>query len=345
MRFYGMADRDEVLALDDLLADDVGVAAAGAAAPNHALMGRWGSQILVNGEPRYTMSVRRGEIVRFFLTNVSNARIFNVSFPGARMKVVATDVGRLEREAWVESVPIAPAERWVVEVQFANAGRVSFVNRVQALDHMYGTYRQEVDTLGSVQVSTRALRRSATAFETLRVAGDVASDARRLRTWLDSAPSKTLVLDLRAKNLPPSVALMLNGLNVPVDWNDGMAMANWVTTGREVEWLLRDVATSAENLAIHWRFKRGEMVKLRVYNDPTTVHAMAHPLHVHGQRFLVLARNGVPSDNLAWKDTAIIPAGETVDLLIEMSNPGRWALHCHVAEHMGTGMMSVFEVQ
>ena len=66
--------------------------------------------------------VQRGEVVRFFFTNVSNTRTFNLSFPGARMKVVASDVGNYEREAWVESVVIAPAERYVVHVRFDRAG-------------------------------------------------------------------------------------------------------------------------------------------------------------------------------------------------------------------------------
>ena len=85
-------------------------------------------------------------------------------------------------------------------------------------------------------------------------------------------------------------------------------------------------------------------MKLRLINDANSAHAMQHPIHLHGQRFLVLTRNGVQNDNLAWKDTAIIPAGETADFLVEMSNPGRWLMHCHVAEHMGSGMMGVFTV-
>jgi len=75
------------------------------------------------------------------------------------------------------------------------------------------------------------------------------------------------------------------------------------------------------------------------------VHAMDHPIHLHGQRFLILSRNGVPNPNLVWKDTGLIPAGETVDLLVDMSNPGTWLLHCHIAEHMGTGMMLPFVVK
>ncbi|MCY4026054.1 MAG: multicopper oxidase domain-containing protein, partial [Acidobacteria bacterium] len=59
---------------------------------------------------------------------------------------------------------------------------------------------------------------------------------------------------------------------------------------------------------------------------------------------LVLSRDGVPNDNLVWKDTTLVPAGSTADLLLELSNPGRWMLHCHIAEHLEAGMKMVFDV-
>jgi len=31
-------------------------------------------------------------------------------------------------------------------------------------------------------------------------------------------------------------------------------------------------------------------------------------------------------------------------VLMEVTNPGKWMLHCHVAEHIETGMRMVFEV-
>jgi hypothetical protein len=71
---------------------------------------------------------------------------------------------------------------------------------------------------------------------------------------------------------------------------------------------------------------------------------MAHPIHFHGQRFAVVSRNGVPNDNLVWKDSALLLAGETMDILLELSNPGKWMAHCHVAELLGTGMMFAFTV-
>jgi FtsP/CotA-like multicopper oxidase with cupredoxin domain len=149
---------------------------------------------------------------------------------------------------------------------------------------------------------------------------------------------------MHTQHLPALIAAMLNGVSVPVDWNDGMSMLNWAVTPNEVTWALRDPVTAAENMDIAWTFRQGDIVKLRITNDATAPHAMAHPIHVHGQRFLVVGRNGVANDHLAWKDTVLIPAGETVDLLLDLTNPGRWLLHCHVAEHMGAHMMMTFTV-
>ena len=72
---------------------------------------------------------------------------------------------------------------------------------------------------------------------------------------------------------------------------------------------------------------------------------MHHPFHVHGAgRFLVLTHDGEPDPNLVWKDTVLVRAGETVDILVDLSNPGRWMAHCHIAEHNQSGMMFSFNV-
>ena len=343
--FYAPAHREQMLTLDDPLLDASGPAAFGGEAPTHALMGRWGNTLLVNGELRPTFAVQRGEIVRFFVTNVSSARLYNLSFGGARTKVVASDVGKFEREEWVQSVPIAPAERYVVDVAFPASGTIALVNRVQALDHMIGSYAAEVDTLAFVRVAPGTAAVSFTAaFATLRQNADVAADLAAYRRMFDAPVDRQLVLTLRTKDLPAPIASMLIGVNAPMEWNDGMPMANWLTTGNEVSWILRDPTTGRENGDIDWRFRAGSVVKLRVFNDPASSHAMDHPIHLHGQRFLVLDRDGVRNTNLAWKDTALIAAGETVDLLVDMSNPGRWMLHCHIAEHLSVGMMMTFRV-
>ena len=343
--YLAPVNREQVLMLDDLLIDGDRLTPWGAVAPTHALMGRFGNVMLVNGEPRYDLEVRRGEIVRFYLTNASNARLFNLSFPGARMKVVASDVGKFEHEEWVSSIVLAPAERYVVDVEFARPGRSVLINRIQALDHVFGTFSPVADTLGAVRVTdTPATPSYLAEFDRLRRNADVANELAPFRSLLDAPPSHSLFLTMRTRGLPAAISNMLIGINAPVEWNDGMAMMNWIATGREVTWVLRDPATGKENMDVDWHFRVGQVAKIRVVNDPSSSHAMHHPLHLHGQRFLVVSRDGVPTTNLVWKDTAIIPAGETVDLLVDMANPGRWMIHCHIAEHLGAGMMGVFTV-
>ena len=48
--------------------------------------------------------------------------------------------------------------------------------------------------------------------------------------------------------------------------------------------------------------------------------------------------------NLAWKDTVLVRTGETVDILLDVTEPGIWMAHCHIAEHHESGMMFSFEV-
>ena len=90
-------------------------------------MGRFGNVFLVNGEPHWRITAKRGEVVRFLFTNVSNTRTLNLSFPGAKMKLIASDAGNYEHEEWAESVVIAPAERYVVHVRFDKPGDPQFI--------------------------------------------------------------------------------------------------------------------------------------------------------------------------------------------------------------------------
>ena len=68
----------------------------------------------------------------------------------------------------------------------------------------------------------------------------------------------------------------------------------------------------------------GDQVKLRLVNEMNSDHPMPHPFHVHGAgRFLILARDDVVEPNLVWKDTVLVRTGETVDILLDVTNVGR----------------------
>jgi FtsP/CotA-like multicopper oxidase with cupredoxin domain len=131
-----------------------------------------------------------------------------------------------------------------------------------------------------------------------------------------------------------------------IEWEDDMVEVNRMTTPANMRWKLVDQETGAENAQIDWTFHVGDQVKLRLVNEMDSDHPMPHPFHVHGAgRFLILARDEAVEPNLVWKDTVLVRTGETVDLLLDVTNPGRWMAHCHIAEHHESGMMFSFNVE
>jgi FtsP/CotA-like multicopper oxidase with cupredoxin domain len=125
-----------------------------------------------------------------------------------------------------------------------------------------------------------------------------------------------------------------------------MPEINRATDEGNMIWQLIDRETGAVNGAISWAFTVGDRVKIRLVNEmEDSDHPMHHPFHVHGAgRFLILSRDDEPEPNLVWKDTVLLRSGETVDILLDVSNPGLWMAHCHIAEHIQTGMMFSFNV-
>ncbi|MDP2357024.1 MAG: multicopper oxidase family protein [Beijerinckiaceae bacterium] len=82
----------------------------------------------------------------------------------------------------------------------------------------------------------------------------------------------------------------------------------------------------------------GERVEI-TFNDQTS---MAHPMHLHGHHFQVVAINGERFAG-ALRDTVLVPARGSVTIAFDADNPGRWALHCHHLYHMAAGMMTTLE--
>ena len=130
-----------------------------------------------------------------------------------------------------------------------------------------------------------------------------------------------------------------------IEWEDDMVEVNRTTTPSNTRWKLIDRQTGDANAGIDWKFRVGDWVKIELVNEMDSDHPMHHPFHVHGAgRFLVLDRDGVEEENLVWKDTVLITTGQRVNILLEITNPGHWMAHCHIAEHHESGMMFSFEV-
>jgi FtsP/CotA-like multicopper oxidase with cupredoxin domain len=432
--YWPPAHRDVLLTLDDLLLEDGKIAPFSPAETTYTAMGRFGNVLLVGGEQDCSLTAAAGEVVRLWLTNTANTRVFNVTLPGARMKLVGGDSGRAEHDEFVSEVILAPSERAVVDVLFDRPGRLELQHRTP--DRAY--------RLAAITVTGDPPEPPlAGPFGELRTAPELAAEREFFETWLEAPPDKTLALIAEMDDITPpgdgpvlytcpmhpdvtseepgrcpqcgmkllatvtatvyscpmhpevtsqepgrcpecGMKLLVTALTAPpaarepsaaapapaahdhhdddgghnghghahghgdgggIEWEDDMVAVNRLTTPANMRWKLVDRDTGAANAAIDWQFTEGDRVKIRLVNEMDSDHPMHHPFHLHGAgRFLVLARDSAPEPNLVWKDTVLVRTGQTVDILFDVTNPGLWMAHCHIAEHMQSGMMFSFNV-
>lgn len=350
--YWSKANQEIPLFIDDILIenDQIELNKNGA---DHTLMGRYGNVMLVNGETDYSLSAKKGEIVRFYITNTANVRPFNFFIENARMKLVGGDSGAYENEEWKNSVIISPSERAIIEVLFENSG--SYALKTKTPDKEY--------TLGKIVVSKEEVELSYSAqFSTLKTNKDTVQSIEQFRQYFNKTPDKSISLTIdmmgQMMNMPnmehgghmmPDGTMMAGSMMSPtsdgIEWEDENPSMNTMSDTKNITWKIVDKNTSKENMNIDWNFEVGDKVKIRIFNDPNSMHPMQHPIHFHGQRFLVLANNGEENTNLVWKDTVMIPEGQTIDILLDVSNPGEWMAHCHIAEHLEADMMFTFKVK
>ena len=305
---------------------------------DHALMGRFGNVVTVNGDSRGTFEASAGETVRFHLLNVASARPYNVVVEGAAMKLVGSDLGPVSRQQMIDGVLIAPAERYTVDVHFPRAGEYTILDRTPIGDQEIGTVRVRDET---------GNERHAESFYQLRASHVI--DTSIVRDALARQPDAVLEFDVTTGMMMGHADMGHGATDQPgtfdgIEWYDDMPMMNAESTNRTTRWIFREPNQNRENKDIDLSAEPGSYVLLRLENRDDSPHPMHHPIHLHGQRFVVLREDGHENDNLAWKDTVLVRAAGTVDILVEVNEPGRWMLHCHIPEHMEAGMVTFLNV-
>ncbi len=338
--YFNPVDKEVVLFLDDIKIVNSDVEPFDKDQARFALTGRFGDIMLANGETDYQLNVKKGEAVRFYLTSSSNTRPFNFSIGEHKLKLVGGDSGKYEKESFVDSVVLGVSERYIVEVLFDKPGTFKLLHNIP-VDYAAA---KRTYVLGTVSVSENPSVSQKPGFFVLKENNDIIDGIKPFKKYISAKPDYEIDLTVDVMgDLAKEIASMPKEM-VPIEWDEdeNMVMMNSMSTSENVKWILKDKDTGKENP--EYQMKVGDVKKITIFNDPDSMHPMQHPMHLHGQRFLVLAQDGKPYDNLVWKDTVLVPAGSRIDILVEFTNPGKWLMHCHIPEHAEAGMIASFTV-
>jgi len=372
--YWASEVQDQYLIFDDFDTDGVFTPDE----ETHTLMGRFGDKLLINDQENYQVNLEAGQIGRVFITNVANTRTFDIDFEGTEMKLVGGDNGRVQNEVMIDNVILGTSERSIIEVLYDTPGTYDINHRGEKMgevvvsestkdsqESLFNTFRTNnddyqvvIDNLDSfltqepdkklridIEMKGQMADMMAMGVEEIERDGETVYKMMGLELNLEQAIEHCGLMEMvGCEELLEENGGESEEEDDGIEWEDDMAMMNAMSNTENISWKLIDESTDMMPMMDDWNFNQGDFVKVRIYNDPSSMHPMQHPVHFHGQRFVVLTRDDEVNDNFQWKDSVLVPTGQTVDILIEMTNVGDWMAHCHIAEHNAAGMMFNFKV-
>ncbi|MDQ0454101.1 multicopper oxidase family protein [Rhizobium paknamense] len=255
-------------------------------------------------EPR--MQAPTGGLVRLRLAATDVTRIYNLKLDGAEAMVLALDGQPLAKPKPLDMAVVAPGQRLDLAIRMPDSEgqEASLVDLRPSTPKVVARFQAAGASLKRTLSDTPALQPN--PFE---------------EPDLGSAEHIPLVLSSTAENAARDSICGTLGYSF------------WAIN--KVVW----PGDTPDPMAPLAELKQGRSYVFDLVN--TTPHA--HPIHLHGMNFKVVASSKGPVDPLI-SDTYLVLPDEKVQLALVAHNPGDWVLHCHIIEHQKTGMTSYIRV-
>lgn len=122
---------------------------------------------------------------------------------------------------------------------------------------------------------------------------------------------------------------------VSVDTDNGRPPSLWQINGQA--WDITDKTCADRPIAT---LKKGKSYIFELKN----MTQYQHPIHLHGMSFKVIASNRRKIVEPWFTDTYLLGKNERAQVALVADNPGTWMFHCHVIDHMETGLMAAIAV-
>lgn len=162
-----------------------------------------------------------------------------------------------------------------------------------------------------------------------------------LRTVQADQPKRTTIAALPANPIALPELEHAETLKFTFDWSGAVAPIG--ESGKPSFWAINKIPwpgmSKGQIPSPLARLKLGRSYIFQLKNT-SQYH---HPIHLHGVVFTVL-----DSDKRQIKpyqaDTVMLDKYETIRIAFVADNPGKWMFHCHLIEHMKTGLMGYFVI-
>ena len=127
-------------------------------------------------------------------------------------------------------------------------------------------------------------------------------------------------------DVPLPAGRTINGIEIPAD----------IQIAQEIPMVLNDAGVIG--LTLNGKgfpltepitAKKGDWVLIHFYNEGL----QGHPMHLHRQPQLVIAKDGWALTEPYRMDTVWVSPGERYSVLVQAEESGTWAFHCHVVTH------------
>jgi len=302
-----------------------------------------GYTFLINGKPpeqNWTGIFKTGEKVKLRLINASamsfyDVRILDTGRERLKMTVVATD-GRAVEPVTVDELRFGVAETYDVIVTPREDKAYTFVAEpIDRSGFAMGTLapREGMTGIPPAQRSRTLLTMAdmgmdhdMSSMDHSNMTDEEMQDmfANMKSGWKQSGTPKghkaLSYADLRSAHTQKDIRDPQRTIEVRLGGN--MERYLWTINGKKFE--------EAEPIQL----TLGERVRLTFINESM----MAHPMHLHGM--FVQLDNGQPAGKLPDKTVVIVAPGDSYSVLLTADEPGEWAFHCHLLNHMMSGMMT-----
>ena len=304
------AAKEEFLVLKDFALDDRGnIDNTGHMA---AMTGRAGGLLTASGQVNPAITIKKGGLLRLRLLNASPSRFFRLSLEDHPIHLIATDGGAISSPVKLSDVVLAPGERVEVLVQGNQApGDYRLINQPfnPAQGGMIG------GTMGGSQSSNRAETVATLTYD---------GESNEM-----SLPSQLIAVE----PLPEPQTTRQFTLNHGMGDGGGMMGGGMVfmINGRSFDPSRIDTQVMLDTVE-DWEI--------------TNTGSMAHPFHVHTNKFQIISQNGQLAPYAAWRDVVSVSPGETARIRMSFRDyTGKTVYHCHVLDHEDRGMMGTLEIQ